>query len=331
MVEFRRSFAAVTLLAMLTVPGFAAESPSEDIKGAKDNPIVSRFRGAVIIGYQQQDYAALTLPLGPYDGGQSNHFAKSMTVEGRLTSIVYAAPEGKSALEIYRNYEQTLTTAGFQPVFKCEAESCGGYDFAAALADPVNHAMAGDLSSLRIDLLNATNGDVRALTAHLDRPNGPVDVSLLVSQDPGRQPGILLRIVEGRGMDSQQITVDANAMSDGLATAGHIALYGIQFDTDSAILRPESDETIAQMAKLLTGDTSRRVYIVGHTDSSGTLKHNIGLSQSRAASVAKALTTRYGIGADRIAAKGLGPYSPVASNADDAGRAKNRRVELVEQ
>ncbi|QDG93758.1 DUF4892 domain-containing protein (plasmid) [Rhizobium sp. NIBRBAC000502774] len=330
-IDFRRSFPAVALLAMLTSPGVAADNPGADIKGAKDNPVVSRFRGAVIIGYLQQDYAALTLPLGPYDAGQSSHFAKSETVEGRLTSIVYAAPVGKSALEVYRNYEQTLMAAGFQAVFKCEAESCGGYDFAAALADPINHAMGGDLSNLRIDLLNATNGDVRTLTAHLDRPNGPVDVSLLVSQDSGRQPGVLLRIVEGRAMDTGQIAVDANAMSDGLANAGHIALYGIQFDTDSARLRPESGKTIAQMAKLLSSDTSRKVYIVGHTDNSGALKHNIDLSQSRAASVAKALTTQYGISAERIATKGLGPYSPVASNAHDAGRAKNRRVELVEQ
>lgn len=326
-----RNFAAVMLLFVISMPALAADSPSEDIKGAKDSPIISRFRGAVIIGYQKQDYAALIKPLGPYDEGQSSKFAKSQIVEGSVTSIAYAAPEGKSALEVYRNYEQTLADAGFKSSFKCEAESCGGYNFAATIADPINNAMGGDLFNLRIDLLDATNGDVRALTAHLDRPNGPVDVVLLVSQDSGRQPGVLLQIVEGRAMDSDQVNIDANAMSNGLASSGHIALYGIQFDTESATLKPQSEETLAQMAKMLTDHPGRKVYVVGHTDSAGSLEHNIDLSQARAASVVQVLTTKYKITADRLSPKGLGPFAPVASNADNDGRAKNRRVELVEQ
>lgn len=326
-----RNFAAVMLLTVVSIPALAADSPSEDIKGAKDSPIISRFRGAVIIGYQKQDYAALIKPLGPYDQGQSSKFAKSQIVEGSLISIAYAAPKGKSALEVYRNYEQTLADAGFKSSFKCEAESCGGYNFAATITDPINNAMGGDLFNLRIDLLDATNGDVRALTAHLDRPNGPIDVVLLVSQDSGRQPGVLLQIVEGRAMDSDQVNIDANAMSDGLASSGHIALYGIEFDTERATLKPHSDETLAQMAKMLTDHPGRKVYVVGHTDSSGSLKHNIDLSQARAASVVQVLTTKYKIPADRLSPKGLGPFAPVASNADTDGRAKNRRVELVEQ
>ncbi len=331
MIDILRRFAAVLLLVGLSMPVLAADSPSEDVKGAKDSPIISRFRGAVIIGYQEQDYAALIKPLGPYDEGKSSKFANSQTVEGRVTSIAYAAPEGKSALEVYRNYEQTLADAGFKSSFKCEAESCGGYNFAATIADPVNQAMAGDLFNLRINLLDATNGDVRALTARLDRPNGPVDVVLLVSQDSGRQPGVLLQIVEGRPMDNDQVNIDANAMSNGLATMGHIALYGIQFDTESATLKPQSNETLAQMAKMLADHPSRKVYVVGHTDSTGSLKHNIDLSGARAASVVNILITKYRITPDRLSPKGLGPFAPVASNADNGGRAKNRRVELVEQ
>jgi outer membrane protein OmpA-like peptidoglycan-associated protein len=60
-------------------------------------------------------------------------------------------------------------------------------------------------------------------------------------------------------------------------------------------------------------------------------EHNLALSQQRAESVVKALTSRFGIAPDRLIAKGLASYSPVASNHSDAGKAKNRRVELVEQ
>ena len=70
---------------------------------------------------------------------------------------------------------------------------------------------------------------------------------------------------------------------------------------------------------------------VGHTDHTGELGHNLALSQKRAESVAKALTTRYGIAAQRVAAKGVASYAPVASNQDETGRARNRRVELVAQ
>lgn len=332
MYGFRTGLATRALCVAMVLPGFAAaETPTKDIEGSKDSPIVSRFAGSVIIGYLQQDYAALTFPLGPYDASQRSHFTKSKTAEGHLTSIAYAVPEGKTALEVYRNYEQTLKAAGFQLAYRCAGETCGGYDFAVALADPINQAMGGDFASLRIDLLSATNGDVRALTAHLDRPEGPVDVSLLVSQDSGRQPGLLLQVVEGREMQTDQVTLDAKAMSDGLAKAGHIALYGIQFETDSANLKAESRETLAQMAELLARDAARKVYIVGHTDNSGALEHNMELSQARATAVVKALTGKFGVNARQLYAKGIGPYAPVASNASETGRAKNRRVELVER
>ena len=84
------------------------------------------------------------------------------------------------------------------------------------------------------------------------------------------------------------------------------------------------------MAKLLTDNPDLRVFIVGHTDWVGDVAANQALSQDRAASVVAALTDA-GIAKDRLAPIGLGIYAPRASNASDAGRALNRRVELVEQ
>lgn len=101
-------------------------------------------------------------------------------------------------------------------------------------------------------------------------------------------------------MQEGQVTVDAKAMSDGLGKAGHIALYGIQFETGSATLKTESDKTLAQMAEMLVSDATRKVYIIGHSDSSGVLGHNIELSQARAAAVAKAPTDKFGIDASRL-------------------------------
>ena len=70
---------------------------------------------------------------------------------------------------------------------------------------------------------------------------------------------------------------------------------------------------------------------MGHIDNVGTVAHNQTLSQQRAEAVVKALGSRHGIAANRMAAKGLASYAPVASNDSEAGRARNRRVELVAQ
>ena len=85
------------------------------------------------------------------------------------------------------------------------------------------------------------------------------------------------------------------------------------------------------MAALLTSQPDLRLYVTGHTDSTGGFDHNMQLSAARAASVVDALVTTYGIDVSRLAPAGLGPTSPVASNDTEDGKAKNRRVELVRQ
>jgi outer membrane protein OmpA-like peptidoglycan-associated protein len=115
---------------------------------------------------------------------------------------------------------------------------------------------------------------------------------------------------------------------EAIAAEGKIAIYGILFDTDKAVIKPESEATLAAMTTFLRSNAALNVFIVGHTDMQGTLERNRALSRERAAAVVAALTQR-GIAAARLAADGVGPLVPVASNADDTGRALNRRVEMV--
>ena len=140
----------------------------------------------------------------------------------------------------------------------------------------------------------------------------------------------ILTIVEKDAM-TQQLVADASAFADGLKTTGHIAVDGILFETGKSDLKPESSAAIAEVAKLLKGDATLKVFVVGHTDNVGGLDGNVKLSQDRAASVVNALVKTHGIDATRLKPFGAGPYSPVASNDSDDGRAKNRRVELVKQ
>jgi OOP family OmpA-OmpF porin len=138
-----------------------------------------------------------------------------------------------------------------------------------------------------------------------------------------------LTIIESQPMQ-QEVVADASAMRNDLAATGKTVVYGIYFDTASATIKPESEKALAEMVKLLNGSPALKVFIVGHTDSVGSPNSNLKLSSDRAASVVNAIVAR-GVAASRLKPAGVGPYSPIASNDTDEGRAKNRRVELVKE
>ena len=139
-----------------------------------------------------------------------------------------------------------------------------------------------------------------------------------------------LVIVEEQAME-QEIVANAEAWRKDLASVGHVAIYGIYFDTDQAVIKPESETALQEISKLLGGDPKLTAYVVGHTDNTGTLEHNLKLSEARANAVVTALTTKHRIAAARLRAYGVGPLAPVASNDGEEGRAKNRRVEIVKR
>jgi OOP family OmpA-OmpF porin len=141
---------------------------------------------------------------------------------------------------------------------------------------------------------------------------------------------IWLTIVEKAGM-AQEIVANADAFGKDIKSTGHAAIYGIYFDTGKSEVKPESEAALQEVAKLLSGDPNLKLLVVGHTDSVGQLEANMKLSQARAEAVIQALSKSHGVAANRLKAQGAGPIAPVATNRTEEGRAKNRRVELVEQ
>jgi OOP family OmpA-OmpF porin len=139
-----------------------------------------------------------------------------------------------------------------------------------------------------------------------------------------------LAFVEKEAM-AQEVTADAKFMADGINSTGHVAIYGIYFDFNKSDVKPESDPALQEINKLLSGNTNLKVFIVGHTDNVGGVDYNMKLSQARADAVVKVLTTKYKVNPQRLKAYGVGQLAPVAPNKTEDGRAKNRRVELVEQ
>jgi len=139
-----------------------------------------------------------------------------------------------------------------------------------------------------------------------------------------------LTIIEKKAM-VQEVVADAKSLAQDIRTTGHASVYGIHFDFNKATVKPESEQTLKEIAKLLKQDPKLNLYVVGHTDNVGKIAYNMKLSQTRAEAVVKALVTKYGVSPNRLKPYGVGPLAPVASNETEEGRALNRRVELVKE
>jgi len=130
-----------------------------------------------------------------------------------------------------------------------------------------------------------------------------------------------------KGM-AQEMEATADQMAAEIAKTGRVAVYGINFDTGSAKIKPESDKVLGEIASLLGKNPAWKMRVEGHTDDVGGKASNQKLSEQRAAAVVAWLTS-HGIAPARLTAQGFGDGKPVADNKTEDGRAKNRRVELV--
>jgi OOP family OmpA-OmpF porin len=301
----------ISFIVLLLSAGALAAAPRADVARSSDHPLLTRFPDSWIQSYRQAAYDEYVLPLGKHMGKAG--FAHSEKLAGKYTGIEYRNDANRSVIEIFENYQQALVNAGFEVLFSCVkpaecGDGLGKYMGAAWYADS--------------RYLAAKGGDAAA----------PTYVALFVHKmGSSNTMAAHLRIVESRPMKMGQVTATAAAISQGLATQGKFALYGLYFDTGKAVLRPESDAALAEVAQVLKASPSLALYVVGHTDSTGQVNANVDLSERRATAAVKALVERYGIAAGRLTAKGVGPFAPVGANRTEDGRAKNRRVELVEQ
>ena len=149
---------------------------------------------------------------------------------------------------------------------------------------------------------------------------------IFVRQAPGSNSYTMLAVLEKK-MD-QEMAVNAESLAAEIEKSGHVAVYGINFDTGKATLKPESEAALGEIQKVLSMRADWKMRVEGHTDNTGSKAANQTLSAQRAASVAAWLAA-HGIDKARLTTQGFGDSKPVADNTTDEGRAKNRRVELV--
>lgn len=139
-----------------------------------------------------------------------------------------------------------------------------------------------------------------------------------------------IRFEDGAAMVTNiRIAIGAPDMRNKLLTEGKLVTYGIYFDVNKDVVKPESYSTLKSIAGILTENPDVKIKIVGHTDSDGADAANLDLSKRRGASVKNELVKNFGIDASRLESDGLGESQPIAPNDTPANKALNRRVELL--
>ncbi len=120
----------------------------------------------------------------------------------------------------------------------------------------------------------------------------------------------------------------ADAWAKQIEQTGRVSIYGINFDTAKATIRPDSEKVLAEVAALLQKQPDWYLAVAGHTDNVGSDATNLPLSRQRAEAVIAWLAAK-GIDRARLTPLGFGVRKPVADNSTEEGRAKNRRVDLI--
>jgi outer membrane protein OmpA-like peptidoglycan-associated protein len=327
----------LAFLSLLLIAALAAAQQDEDKEGSIDHKITGRYQGSYIEEYSQKEYEEVRFLKPPLDAGGNGAVpltdAFSIPLAGRATTIVYRGPNGRSILEVLKNYIDRLSGAGFTTVAKCRGVECGlngnnQYIQRLYFRGARAHTRGSEpiISSDR-DLIVYTLLQKKSSA-------GDVWVSLYGSefQHGGNlTPSLAVSVLETKPMETgKMVFVDAASMQEAMEKTGRVALYGIYFDSNKAVLKAESAKQIAEIARLLKTNPKLKVLVVGHTDNQGGFDFNMGLSEQRADAVIGALTTRHAIPAARLTPVGVGMASPVDTNRSSEGRAKNRRVEIVE-
>lgn len=341
-----RTLVSALLLTACTLAQAANPMPTKDLQGLTDPAGLKRYAGSLLTYRDDAAYDELKFPLGKVTAKDDQAVAvRSLDRSGRRTTLQYLTPAGKSPLEVVRNYQQDLKATGYTPSFECTGDACGSADwirpgyFISTLVPGSYWSTTGDNSpaacggganvgEFRYALLdNPATGSTVAVAAW--RP-GILSVYCDEPEYQKRSSVVVVKM-DAKAREQAMETLSANEMGKSLDANGKVAVYGILFDTNKADIKPESRASLQQIGSLLKQQARLKLHVVGHTDNVGALAANIDLSKRRAEAVVAALASTYGIARDRLTANGVASLAPVASNGDEAGKAKNRRVELVLQ
>lgn len=299
---YRTGFLSVFLLICL-IQAADAQTNRPD-----DHPLIQPYTGSVMQTGSVDEFNEYQRIIG-FENRQN----QTERLEGKLTRLRYSNPPGRSSFEILANYKQALESQGFVADYECT-----GRDNCGSIANPGWNTING--------MNVGATSDVRYMTGKLRYGEGEAYVSVVVTN-------VLtyLHILERAEMETNMVVADAGALASELEREGRVRVEGIFFDTGLAVVKPESDDALNQVALLLKQNPALRLYVVGHTDSTGDFGQNMTLSKNRADAVVQVLVDRFDINRARLSGHGVGPLTPASTNNTESGRSLNRRVEIVQQ
>ena len=295
----------IMVLSWLIIPG--SSSAREPLT---DHSLIAPYEGSIIRRKNVEAFDEYDAFTGMDKSGKK---PTGIALEGKITKILYKKPKQRSILEIFRNYQAAVKTAGAEILYTCNQEKreCGSGYVAPTLQ---KYSGIHSISNLK----------GRYLLARIKQESNTAYVAIAVGQTFTD-----IHVIEVKSMDTGMVSLDASALGKGLDSRGFVVVEGIYFDTGKATLKANSAAALKEVSKLLTTRATLKVYVVGHTDMQGSFSQNQTLSDRRAKAVVTELASRYGIDRNRMKGYGVGPLAPQSTNKNDNGRAKNRRVVLV--
>ena len=315
------------LLGVFSLVWILTAEVAADVEGSGDHPLVERIAGSQIERFERNEFVSVTLPTGPRDMS-SREYVETITLEGEWIRMVYGFDDQDiSALRVHRSFLERLPAAGFEVIFEG-----GDRDLIVGAGRSASFMLGSEQRLLTGNLtLNQREVAYYIIARHQIEPV-TVAISTVVSAGrPGGTRYVVNIVTEEEmvvAMDHRPLS--AGEMEAGLISEGRVAIQDILFAFDSDAILPESSQSLATIAELLRDRPELKLLVVGHTDDVGNFDYNLRLSMSRATAVARYLSEQHGIAAERLSAAGAGMMAPLASNRSEAGRAQNRRVELVE-
>jgi len=317
---------------VLLVIGLDQPASAQDIMGAQDHPMLTRYPQSVIKWYDVQMFMPYKIGVGKISGYRK--IDNWVETAGKVTRIYYELSGERTHADVYANYRKALNDAGFTLM-------ADGFQPGQSVSPEIGsrnwlmiYYAANQLPpGAGVALLQgtATSGGSAFVAAKKTQDGVTIHVAIAVTQQRADRVTYLADVIEAGEAETGLVSIDADAMGKDIDQYGKVALYGLYFDHDQAVLKQESKPAFAEIAKLLKARPKLNVYVVGHTDSTGAFSHNLKLSQDRSRAIVDALVKEYGIASTRLEPSGVASLAPVAANRSDGERAKNRRVELVER
>ncbi|MFY0659106.1 MAG: OmpA family protein [Shimia sp.] len=296
-----------------------------------------------LLGEGIQPQSVLSLALAPATDGTVPTIPVAGTLRKRSWRFSSGFPGTGS---VNADLAAQLLDDGYDLILSCDAAGCGGFDFRFGIDVLLPPQMFVDLS------------DYFYLSARRETDAGPEAVAALVSRTaqagmvqiydirpdsvPAPEPTEASAPPDPPKQDEQpqptaapEVTTPvtppetATDIAKTLDQSGHVVLSDLSFETGASRLADTEFATLAALAEYLKADPNRRIALVGHTDSKGSLAANTSLSQKRAAAVRTRLINTHGVPKAQVEAQGAGYLAPIATNLTEAGRTLNRRVEAV--